>query len=137
MEVARTRSDAIAEAVIARVEYEYDLVAAAKYHHDCYVSFLKPSTGGKVGRPKDEAMDLAMEEIFTYIENSDECKFTLNELSNVCKTTTLDNRTLKIRLKLKYGDKLIITEKSGASTFTCLKDNHHDILNQAWYEKKN
>lgn len=138
LEVARTRSDAIAKAVIARIEYEYDLVAVeAKYHRDCQVSFLKPSTGGKVGRPQDEAMNLAMDEIFTYIENSDDCQFTLNELSNVCKTTTLDNRTIKMRLKIKYGDKLIITEKSGASTFICLKDNHHDILNQAWYEKKN
>ena len=136
MEAARARSDAIAEVVIARVEYEYDLVAAeAKYHHD--ISFLKPSTRGKVGRPKDEAVILAMEEIFTYIENSDDCQFTLNELSNVCKTATLDYRTIKIRLKLKYGDKLIITEKLGSSTFICLKDSQHDILNKAWYEKKN
>uniref|UniRef100_V5I9F0 Uncharacterized protein n=1 Tax=Anoplophora glabripennis TaxID=217634 RepID=V5I9F0_ANOGL len=137
IEVARTRSDAIAEAVLARVEFEYDLVAAeAKYHHDCYVSFLKPSTGSNVGRPKDEATNLAKEEIFTYIENSDDCQFTLNELRNVCKTTALDYRTIQVRLKLKYGDKLIITEKSVASTFICLRDNH-DILNQAWYEKKN
>ncbi|CAH0556725.1 unnamed protein product [Brassicogethes aeneus] len=137
LEVARTRDDAIAKAVLARIEFEYDLVVAeAKYHHDCYVFFLKPSSGAKIGRPKDEAANLAMEEIFTYIENSDDCQFTLNELQNVCKTTTLDNRTIKLRLKLKYGDKLIITEKSGASTFICLVDNHHDVLNEAWYEKK-
>lgn len=135
--VARARSDAIGEAVLARV-HEYDLVAVeAKYHHDCYVSFFKPSSGGQVGRPKDEAINLAMEEIFIYIENSNDCQFTLNELRDVCKTTTLDYRTIKIRLKLKYGENLIITEKSGASTFICLRDNHHDILNQAWYEKKN
>lgn len=78
-----------------------------------------------------------MEEIFTYIESSNDCQFTLNELSNVSKIITLDNRTIKVRFKLKYGDKLIITEKSGASTFICLIDNHHVILNQAWYKKKN
>lgn len=77
-----------------------------------------------------------MEEIFTYIENSDNCQFTLNELRNVCKTTNVDNRTLKVRLKLRYGDKIIITEKSGSSTFICLVNNHHDILNKAWYEKE-
>lgn len=139
LEVARTRTrdDTTAEAVLALLEFEYDLVAAeAKYHHDCYASFMKPSTGLKVGRPKDEATNRAMEEIVTYIENSDDCQFTLNELQNICKTTTLDSRTIKLQLKLKYGDKLIITEKSGASTFICLIDNHHDILNQAWYEKK-
>ena len=137
MEVARTRSDAISKAVVARIEFEYDLVAAgAKYHQDCYTSFLQPITGGKVGRPKDETTNLAMEEIFTYMENSNDCQFTLNELKDVSKITSLDNRTIKVRLKLKYGDKIIITEKSGALTFICLIDNHHDILNQAWYEKK-
>jgi len=137
LETAQARSDAMAKTVLARVEYEYDLVAAeAKYHYDCFSSFLKPKTGVKVGRPQDESTNLAMEEIFTYIENSDDCQFTLNELKNVCKTTTVDNRTIKVRLKLRYGDKIIITEKSGTSTFVCLIDNHHDILNQAWYEKK-
>lgn len=49
LEVARSRSDATAKAVIARIEYEYDLVAVeAKYHRDCHVSFLKPSTGVKL-----------------------------------------------------------------------------------------
>ncbi|CAH2090972.1 unnamed protein product [Euphydryas editha] len=137
LETARARDDALAKAVLARVEFQYDLVAAeAKYHRDCYANFLRPSTGAKMGRPKDEATNLAMEEIFTYIENSDDCQFTLNELQEVCKTTTLDNRTIKLRLKVKYGDKLIITEKSGASTFICLVDNYHHILNQAWYENK-
>ncbi|GBP44060.1 hypothetical protein EVAR_85214_1 [Eumeta japonica] len=107
----------------------------SRYHHDCRVSFLKPPIGSKVGRPKDEATNLAMEEIFTYIENSDDYQFTLNELSNVCKTITLDYRTIKIRVKLKYGDKLNITKKSGGLTFICSKDNHH-IFNQAWYKKK-
>lgn len=61
-----------------------------------------------------------MEEIFAYIENSDDCQFTLNKLKNVCKTTTVDNRTIKVRLKLRYGDKIIITEKSGTSNLCML-----------------
>ncbi|CAH1115552.1 unnamed protein product [Psylliodes chrysocephalus] len=102
LDTARNRSDAMAKAVFARLEFENDLVAAeAKYHHDCFNSFLKPPT-----------------------------------LKNVCKTTIIDNRTLKLRLKLKYGNKIIITDKLGTSIFICLVDNHQDILNQAWYEKK-
>ncbi|KAL4719827.1 hypothetical protein ACJJTC_012795 [Scirpophaga incertulas] len=54
-EVARTRSDDVAKAVIARIEYEFDLVAAeAKYHDNCYNIFLRPTTGHKVGRPEDD-----------------------------------------------------------------------------------
>lgn len=81
-EYGKTNSavDATAEAVLARVEFEHDLVACqAKYHHDCYVSFLRPTTGTKIGGPKGEATDLPMEEIFTYIENSDVCQFTIND----------------------------------------------------------
>ncbi|CAH2093848.1 unnamed protein product [Euphydryas editha] len=57
-------------------------------------------TGGKTGRPRDEALILAVEEIFAYIENSDDCQFTLGELKNVCKNSNIDNRTVKLRLKL-------------------------------------
>ncbi|CAH1108371.1 unnamed protein product [Psylliodes chrysocephalus] len=121
----------------ARLEFENDLVAAeANYYHDCFNSFWKLPTWVKVGRSQDETTNLPMEEIFAYIENCDERQFTLNELGNVCKTRTIDNRTLKVLLKLRYGYKIIIYKKSGTSTFICLVDNHHDILNQAWYEKK-
>ena len=77
-----------------------------------------------------------MEEIFKYIENSDDCKFSLEELKNICKNLHLDNRKTKRRLKLKFGKKIIITEKPGKLTFISFFDNHSDILNQAWYEKK-
>lgn len=136
LKIAQSRSDDNSKTIIARIGFEHDLVAAeASYHHDCYVSFLKPPTGSKAGRPRDEALNLAMEEIFAYIENSDDCQFTLEELKNVCKNSNLDNRTVKLRLKLKYGNKVIITEKPGQLTFICFIDNHHDLLNQAWGEK--
>ena len=78
--VAWTRSDDAAKAVIARIEYEFDLVAAeAKYHNNCYNIFLRPTTGYKVGRPEDDSVNLAMEEIFQYIENNDDCQFSLQE----------------------------------------------------------
>ena len=77
-----------------------------------------------------------MEEIFKYIENSDDCQFSLEELKNICKNLHLDNRKIKRRLKLKFGKKIIITEKPGKLTFISFFDNHSDILNQAWYEKK-
>ncbi|KAL4718412.1 hypothetical protein ACJJTC_016033 [Scirpophaga incertulas] len=135
LKVARTRSDDAAKAVIARIEYEFDLVAAeAKYHNNCYNIFLRPTTGYKVGRPKDDSVNLAMEEIFQYIENNDDCQFSLQELKDIGKNPTIDNKTIKRRLKLKYGDKIIITEKKGSLTIICFIDNQYDILNKAWYE---
>lgn len=46
LKVARTRSVDVAKAVVARIEYEFDLVAVeTKYHNNCYNTFLKPITG--------------------------------------------------------------------------------------------
>ncbi|KAG8180207.1 hypothetical protein JTE90_027919 [Oedothorax gibbosus] len=137
LKVARARFDDVAKTVTARIEYEHDLVAAgAKYHTNCFHSFLRPNTGSKIGRRQDESINLAMAEIFTYIENSDDCQFSLEELKDVCKNPAIDNRTIKLRLKLKYGNKIIITEKPGRLTFILFIDNKLDILSTVWYENK-
>ena len=92
LKVAWSRSDEEAKKVTARIEYEFDLVAAeAKYHNTCYNSFLRPTNGCKIGRPQDESTNVGMEEIFKYIENSDDCQFSLEELKNICKNPRLDN----------------------------------------------
>ncbi|CAH2105029.1 unnamed protein product [Euphydryas editha] len=65
---ARSRSDDNSKTFTARIGFENDLVTAeASYHHDCYVSFLNQLTGVETGRPRDEPLILAMEEIFAYI----------------------------------------------------------------------
>ena len=61
----------------------------------------------------------------------------MDELKNVSKNVALDNRTTKIRLKVKYGNRIIITEKPEKLTFICFVDNYQDILSQAWSDKKN
>ena len=84
LKVAWSRSDEEAKKVTAHIEYEFDLVAAeAKYHNTCYNSFLRQTNGCKIGRPQDESTNVAMEEIFKNIENSDDCQFSIEELKNV------------------------------------------------------
>jgi len=86
MKVAENRSDGVAKSVLGRIQYEYDLIAAeARYHNDCYNSFLRPSSGGKIGRPEDNNITLVMEKIFLYIENNKDCQFSLQELKGICK----------------------------------------------------
>lgn len=66
-----------------------DLIAnGAKYHSDCYSSFLKQATRGPVGqksrgRPLDCGVDEKMELVFDYIHNNADCQFTLKELSEI------------------------------------------------------
>ena len=68
MTVAQDRSDDVSKAVTARINFEYDLIAAeAKYHDNCYKSFLRPNAGGRVGRSQDGAANFAMKEIYKFI----------------------------------------------------------------------
>lgn len=122
----------MSKAVFARINFQYDLVAAdARYHDSCYKSFVRTNTGGKIGRPQSETINSAMEEIFNFIESSDDCQFSLDKLKNVCQNVDLENGIIKIRLKLKYGSRIIITEKPGKLTFICFVDNYQDVLSQA------
>lgn len=70
---------------------------------------MRLTTGGKIGRPESDSITLAMEKIFAFIENHDDCQFSLQELKDVCEEPYIDNRTIKS--KLKYGNRIIITEK--------------------------
>ncbi|KMQ82542.1 hypothetical protein RF55_22593 [Lasius niger] len=135
--VAEQLGNDMAKAVTKRIIYE-DLVAAeARYHHDCHVSFKKPTTGGKIGRPQDSRITSAMEKIYTYIENNDDCQFTLAELKDVCKDFTPDEKTIKSKLIERYEEKIVITTKNRSLTIICFIDVQHDLLSKAWYEKKN
>lgn len=97
---------------------------------------MRPSSGGKIGRPEDKSVILAMEEIFVYIENNDDCQFSLKELKCICKNKVPDDKTIKKRLKLKYDNRIIITEKQGSLTIICFIDKQHDVLNKVWYDSK-
>lgn len=60
----------------------------------------------------------------------------MDEPKNVSKNLASDNRPIKIPLKVKYGNRTIITEKPGKLTFICFTDNYQDISSEAWYDKK-
>lgn len=91
---ADERGDNFAKAVKERIFFEHDLVAAkAKYHHECYLSFIKPSAGGQADRPEDNNVTLAMEDIFLYIETNDDYQFTITELKNVCRDFIPNEKT--------------------------------------------
>lgn len=62
-----------------------------------------------------------MEAIFTQIENS--------------LFSHIHSRTIKICLKNKHGNKVILTEKPGKVTFVSFIGNLNDIFIIYWYEK--
>ncbi|KAL4105063.1 hypothetical protein QTP88_020338 [Uroleucon formosanum] len=138
IKTAESRDDRLGKIVRDRVNFEYDLVAAeAKYHDNCLISFNKYKSGGSVGRPHDENIRLAMEEIFYYIENNNDCQFTLTELVNAITSDFIpDAKTIIYKLTARYGKDIIITTKHAKLTIICFLDTQKKMLCQSWYENK-
>ena len=82
-------------------------------------------------------VDAAMEQIYKYIEENDDCQFTLQELKNVITTEHIpDEKTIKKRLIERFHDDIIISTKFGSNTIICFKKINHDVLTENWYDQK-
>lgn len=135
LQMALKRDDEFGKIVWKRVISESDLVAAeAIYHHDCYVKFSRTSSIStqKRGRPKVSNISESMDIIFDYIEMSEECQFSIDDLIEELDGYKPDKKTLRKKLIEKYGSDIIISEKG---TF-CFKSVGNRILNENWYSNR-
>ena len=134
---ASQRNDNWGNDVYARICSVIDVVAAeARYHEDCRLKFFLMTDGrdAKRGRPKYDAKAQAFKELCHYLDDNDECQYSLPELLE-CMDQYLPSdvegytlKYLKIKLKEHYGQKITITSISGKSTVISLRDVAHKIL---------
>lgn len=125
-----------ANTVKNRIIFEDLLAAKARYHLQCYLNFLRSRKSGNVGRSIDHRIELAMEEIFSYIEENNDCQFTLKELADACTEYIPNELTIKTKLKERYEERILISIKSASLTIVCFIDMIYDVNLRAWYEKK-
>lgn len=125
---AAFRKDKWGETVAKRIEGVFCLVAAeAWYHTKCYTKFCNPLPIKKVrGRPKDENVTAALEKLCNFINDSDECQFTLNELmkimkDNLAEETQISQITLRRKPQEEYGDGVIFGSISKRGTIVCFR----------------
>lgn len=97
IQAAERRGDKWAQEVLLRLKGISDLVAVeAIYHERCSVNFVKkPNIGPKVGRPHVSDVTSAMQVIFDFIENSDDCQFSMPDLINLLKNYVPSELTIK------------------------------------------
>lgn len=140
-EACSMRKDSWGDAVLGRLASINDLVAeGAVYHKDCYRTFVKPIDfpSPKAEIPRDSHITEAMEEIFTYMEESTDCQFSQDEILGVITGVKPQWRTIKAELERKYGDRILITP--GVNRFklpvVCFRETGYKIINQAWYENR-
>ena len=128
-----------------------DLVAGdGRYHRICYQYFYNNRTNppGKAqprGRPQgatNEVKQSAFEQLCQYIEDEEECQYSLQELKEIM-DALLENgeegyslKMLPIKLKEVYGSEIVITQVPGKSSVACFKEFSHKILRDRWEHEK-
>lgn len=141
MNAARARNDNYGRDLIERIEHVDDLVAAdGQYHIKCFK--------GLYGRPKVEEpkrrgpfvveIDRAMEYVYDYLENSDdECQFSMDELmEQMTGSYKPDVKTVKARLKEKYGDDILLTSNKNKKPVVCFRNIGEKIITDTWYKQR-
>ena len=136
---AKERNDEIGDKIFKRVNSVLCLVAEeARYHENCYSTFFsnKPSSL-KRGRPKDKNMDCAFENLCRYIDEAEECQFTLKELmkiseENMAESSSVTEKTLKNKLMHVYGDGVMFFQMHKRSPLVCFRGSELKLVN-SWY----
>lgn len=109
------RTDKTAEVVARRINSVMCLVAAeARYHNACYSKFLANEPfSRKRGRPQDDEIDSAFRNVCEFVDNSDECQFTLPELmqkmeEHMSEGASITIKMLQNKLIEEYGDGVVV-----------------------------
>lgn len=137
-DMAKKRNDALGSLLLKRLSGSIDLVAEeALYHKDCFTSFFCPTSGIKRGRPESDEITTAMDEIYRILEDSDECQFSLKELTeNLSYIPSV--KTIKRKLIEKYDDDIIISSIQNRDMVICFRRTGSKLLSDMWYaERKN
>lgn len=113
----------------------------AKYHRHCFKELLKRYKRYDNQRRhsnKFEKVDAYMAKIFKYIEQDNDCQWTLQQLKDVAQTDNDDpvDRTITARLQKEYEDRIIIEKKSYKTTYILFRDALFDVL-KVNFENKN
>lgn len=139
---AKERKDELGDKVFKRVNSVLCLVAEeARYHEVCYSNFFtNTSSSLKRGRPKDEHIDCAFEKLCRYIEESEECQFTLHDLmkileENMPESSSVTEKTLKNKLIDTYEDRLMFFQMKKRSTLVCFRGSGLKLTN-TWYTER-
>jgi hypothetical protein len=143
---AKGRNDEWGNEVLLRIQSESDLVAAeAKYHRDCAAHFRVVSLqtdSYQIGRPPDSQKLEAFQKLCQYLEENEECQYSVNELSEKMESF-LDGvegyevKYLKHKLKEHYGKQILITNvKGGLENIVTSRDRGYQVLRDTWEQEK-
>lgn len=143
---AKDRNDDWGNEVLFRIQAETNLVAAeAKYHHDCALRFRaghRRNESSQKGRPPDIRRTEAFQKLCVFLENNDECQYSLKELAKIMNSflegdSGYETKYLKEKLKQHYGDQIMITNLKGRlENVVTFRDKGHQVVYEIWQRER-
>ena len=140
---AEERDDSWGNEVKCRILTSFDLVAAeGKYHRQCAQRFYMgrhqdDTSSSSVGRPSDTVKSGAFEKLCGYINESDECQYSNDEIlslyEGLCDNEKIYTaKHLDQKLREHFGDEIIVTKVQGKPRIYSFRDRCHRILRENW-----
>ena len=78
-------------------------------------------------------VDRAMEQIYEFMENRDDCQFSFEELASAVTEDYVPNtKTIRKRLEQHYGNTIIISQNSRGLPAVCFRGTGENLLMDAW-----
>jgi len=124
------------------VEVVYDLVASeGRYHRDCFKKFIKVEAVRSVGRPENPVAGEAFQNLCEYINNNDECQYSLSDLLDTMNDMSqpfncYTEKHLKRQLLTHYKSDIVITELPGKVNHVSRREKSYKILTDTWYTER-
>lgn len=142
VEICKKRNDDLGKQIIIRLSNIIDLVAVGgKYHLSCYKNLNReiPSCSKESGEKSQRQR--AFLKLCEYMENANECQFSLQHLKEKIKSYCDNKKTyvpcwLKEKLQRHFGKRIAITTHPGKITIITLTDTIQTILTEKFYTEK-
>ncbi|KAF2897540.1 hypothetical protein ILUMI_08635 [Ignelater luminosus] len=142
MEICRNKSDDLGKQVLINLINTINLVAAGgKYHLTCYKNLSREIPSSSKQSQGYNEKQTAFLKLCEYMENSNECQFSLQylneEFESFCDIKeTYVTRWMKEKLQRYFGDRISITKFSGKITMITLTDTLQTIPTEKFYSEK-
>lgn len=112
MKICEHRKDTVGKDVKRRIEGVLCLIAAeAKYHKTCMDRFrcsIPSENSATAGRPQNTESLAAFNKVCDFIEEDDDCQFSLADLLQIMGDDAYTEKHFKNKLKKRYGDGNVI-----------------------------
>lgn len=132
MKTAERRKDDLGKSLISIITTVPLVDVQARYHDKCFNSFMYVSRESTSATSPDPRVENSLQLIYKYIENHEECQFSIKEL-RAAGRKELSKQTILKYLKHKYQEDITIITRPRRDTIICYSGSGSFPIDEFWY----